>query len=53
MNRYPAVVTVTMSAAGESGTKVHLGGAAKEGLIKQQAGQKQLSASLPGSPGRT
>jgi hypothetical protein len=36
------VVTVTMAAAGESGTKVYLRGAAKEGLIKQRAGQKAV-----------
>jgi hypothetical protein len=42
MNLNPAVVTVTMAAAGERGTKVHLRGAAKEGLIKQRAGQKAV-----------
>lgn len=42
MNLNPAVVTVTMAAAGESGTRVHLRGAAKEGLIKQRAGQKAV-----------
>jgi hypothetical protein len=42
MNLNPAVVTVTMVPAGESGTTVHLRGAAKEGLIKQRAGQKAV-----------
>jgi hypothetical protein len=45
----PAVVTVTMMAASDSGTLVRIRGAAKEGLIKQRAGQKaseRLAASL-------
>ena len=42
MNLNPAVVTATLAAAGESGTKVQLRGAAKEGLIKQRAGQKAV-----------
>jgi hypothetical protein len=43
------VVTVTMMAASDSGTLVRIRGAAKEGLIKQRAGQKaseRLAASL-------
>jgi hypothetical protein len=40
MNLNPAVVTVTMSATGAGGTAIHIRGAAKEGLIKQHAGQK-------------
>jgi hypothetical protein len=39
-NLNPAVVTVTISAAGNGGATVHIRGAAKEGLIKQRAGQK-------------
>jgi hypothetical protein len=42
MNLNPAVVTVTMVPAGDSGTSVHLRGVAKEGLIKQRAGQKAV-----------
>jgi hypothetical protein len=42
MNLNPAVVTVTMVPAGDSSTTVHLRGAAKEGLIKQRAGQKAV-----------
>jgi len=40
MDLNPAVVTVTMVPAGDSGTSVQIRGAAKEGLIKQRAGQK-------------
>jgi hypothetical protein len=40
MNLNPAVITVTISAASAGGTTVHIRGAAKEGLIKQRAGQK-------------
>jgi hypothetical protein len=40
MNLNPAVVTVTMTASPGGGTAVHIRGAAKEGLIKQRAGQK-------------
>jgi hypothetical protein len=40
MNLNPAVITVTISAASAGGTTVHIRGAAKEGLIKQHAGQK-------------
>jgi hypothetical protein len=42
MDLNPAVVTVTLAAAGEDGTQVHLRGAAKEGLIKQRAGHKAV-----------
>jgi len=38
-NLNPAVVTVTISAADNGGTTAHIRGAAKEGLIKQRAGQ--------------
>jgi hypothetical protein len=40
MNLNPALVTVTVTAAADGGTAVHIRGAAKEGLIKQRAGQK-------------
>jgi hypothetical protein len=40
MNLNPAVVTVTITSASGGGTSVHIRGAAKEGLIKQRAGQK-------------
>jgi hypothetical protein len=40
MNLNPALVTVTMTAGAAGGTAVHIRGAAKEGLIKQRAGQK-------------
>jgi hypothetical protein len=40
MNLNPAVVTVRMSSAADGGTIVHIRGAAKEGLIKQHAGEK-------------
>jgi hypothetical protein len=39
-NLNPAVVTVTMMSTSDSGTSVQIRGAAKEGLIKQRAGQK-------------
>jgi len=48
-NLNPAVVTVTMISDGDSGTAVQIRGVAKEGLIKQRAGQKaaeRLAASL-------
>jgi hypothetical protein len=40
MNLNPAVLTVTMTAAADGGTAMRIRGAAKEGLIKQRAGQK-------------
>ena len=40
MNLNPALVTVTMSAGADGSTAVHIRGAAKEGVIKQRAGQK-------------
>jgi hypothetical protein len=49
LNLNPAVVTVTMVPANGSGTSVRIRGAAKEGLIKQRAGQRaseRLAASL-------
>jgi hypothetical protein len=49
MNRNPAVVTVTMSATDRNSTAVRIRGAAKEGLIKQHAGEKaakRLAADL-------
>jgi hypothetical protein len=49
MNLNPAVITVTMSAAGAGGTTVHVRGAAREGLVKQHAGHKaaeRLAAAL-------
>ena len=48
-NLNPAVVTVTMISDGDGGTAVQIRGAAKEGLIRQRAGQKaseRLAASL-------
>lgn len=36
----PVVVTVTLKAAGPAQTRVKVRGAAKEGLIKQRAGEK-------------
>ena len=40
MNLNPAVLTVTMTGSDDRGTVVHIRGAAKEGLIKQRAGEK-------------
>jgi len=40
MNLNPAVITVSMSSTGDGGTILHIRGAAKEGLIKQHAGEK-------------
>jgi hypothetical protein len=40
MNMNPTVVTVTLSEAGSSTTAARIRGVAKEGLIKQRAGQK-------------
>jgi hypothetical protein len=40
LNLNPAVVTVTLSSIDGAGTKVHIRGVAKEGLIKQRAGRK-------------
>jgi hypothetical protein len=40
MNLNPAVITVTMTSATDGSTIVHIRGAAKEGLIKQRAGEK-------------
>jgi hypothetical protein len=40
MNLNPAVVTVTMTSAGQGATTLCIRGAAKEGLIKQRAGEK-------------
>lgn len=42
MNLNPAVVTVTMVPTDGGGTSVHLRGVAKEGLIKQRAGQEAV-----------
>ncbi|MFD3696865.1 hypothetical protein ACFWUZ_12055 [Streptomyces sp. NPDC058646] len=39
-NMNPVVVTVTLAPAGQNGTAVTVRGAAKEGLIKQRAGEK-------------
>ncbi|WP_412074898.1 hypothetical protein ACLF6K_01960 [Streptomyces xanthophaeus] len=39
-NMNPVLVTVTLAAAGQQGTAVSVRGAAKEGLIKQRAGEK-------------
>ncbi|WP_405715156.1 hypothetical protein OG264_36540 [Streptomyces xanthophaeus] len=50
-NMNPVVVTVTLTAAGPQGTAVCVRGAAKEGLIKQRAGEKtarQVAALLAG-----
>jgi hypothetical protein len=54
INLNPAVVTVTMTVDGKDQTAVHIRGAAKEGLIKQHAGQKaaeRLAAQLSGEDG--
>ena len=40
MNLNPAVITVTLTSATDGCTVVHIRGAAKEGLIKQRAGEK-------------
>jgi hypothetical protein len=40
MNMNPTVLTVSMTPADDGGTVVHIRGAAKEGLIKQHAGEK-------------
>jgi hypothetical protein len=40
MNLNPAVVTVTMTATGQDTTALRIRGVAKEGLIKQRAGEK-------------
>ncbi|MGW3955783.1 hypothetical protein ACWEKM_33825 [Streptomyces sp. NPDC004752] len=40
LNLNPTVVTVTVSSIDSAGTKVHIRGVAKEGLIKQRAGRK-------------
>jgi hypothetical protein len=40
MNLNPVVITVTTTPADSGGTAVHIRGAAKEGLIKQRAGEK-------------
>jgi hypothetical protein len=40
MNLNPALVTVTIKDGAGGPTAVHIRGAAKEGLIKQRAGQK-------------
>jgi hypothetical protein len=40
MNLNHAVITVRMTAAADGGTLLHIRGAAKEGLIKQHAGEK-------------
>jgi hypothetical protein len=40
MNMNPTVVTVTLSETGPSATAARIRGVAKEGLIKQRAGQK-------------
>ncbi|MGW7352026.1 hypothetical protein [Streptomyces sp. NPDC054784] len=42
LNLNPAVVTMTVSSLGDAGTRVHLRGVAKEGLIKQRAGRKAV-----------
>lgn len=55
INLNPTVVTVTMNADGKDQTAVHIRGAAKEGLIKQHAGQKaaeRLAAHLTASQPR-
>ncbi|MEU9105539.1 hypothetical protein AB0D54_14390 [Streptomyces xanthophaeus] len=52
-NMNPVVVTVTLTAAGPQGTAVCVRGAAKEGLIKQRAGEKtaqQIAALLARPP---
>ena len=40
MNLNPAVITVSMTSAADGSTILHIRGAAKEGLIKQHAGEK-------------
>ena len=40
MNLNPAVITVSMTSAADGSTILHIHGAAKEGLIKQHAGEK-------------
>ncbi|HEX7996556.1 MAG TPA: hypothetical protein VF506_21775 [Streptosporangiaceae bacterium] len=40
MNLNPAVLTVNMASAADGGTILHIRGAAKEGVIKQRAGEK-------------
>jgi len=40
MNLNPAILTVTMTSTADGRTTVHIRGAAKEGLIKQRAGEK-------------
>jgi hypothetical protein len=40
MNLNPAVITVSMTSTPDGGTILHIRGAAKEGLIKQHAGEK-------------
>lgn len=40
MNLNPVVLTVTMTSIAEGGTVLQIRGAAKEGLIKQHAGEK-------------
>lgn len=40
MNLNPAMLTVTMTGTADGRTTVHIRGAAKEGLIKQRAGEK-------------
>ena len=40
LNLNPAMLAVTMTSAGDGRTTVHIQGAAKEGLIKQNAGEK-------------
>lgn len=42
MNLNPAMLTVTMTSAADDRTTVHIRGAAKEGLIKQRAGEKAV-----------
>ncbi|WP_436526854.1 hypothetical protein [Actinoplanes sp. HUAS TT8] len=52
MNLNPAVVTVTLTVAGDGSTTVHVRGVAKEGLIKQRAGRQaaeRVAAHLTGS----
>jgi hypothetical protein len=40
MNLNPAVITVSMTGTADGGTILHIRGAAKEGIIKQHAGEK-------------
>lgn len=42
LNLNPAVLTVTVTSADSTSTTVHIRGVAKEGLIKQRAGQKAV-----------